>query len=119
MGELLWREAERRGMHKKESVRESVDSRLESRLVQTMRREASRTVQDVPEEELRAYYDAHKDQFQNKEFEEVKTRVKNRVMQQKNKDMEAEFIDGLKEKYRIEIIEENLLAKTEPEEGEE
>ncbi len=119
MAELLWREARRRGIHKQESVQESVNSRVETRLVQTMRRESSEMVQDVPEEELRAYYDEHKDQYPNREFEEAKSRIRMRLTQEKRKNAEAEFINGLKEKYQIEIIEENLLAKAEPEEGEE
>jgi mannitol-1-phosphate/altronate dehydrogenase len=118
MGELLWKEARRRGIDKKESVEEAVESRLESRLVRTMRRQASEMVQDVPEEELQAHYDANNERFENKTFEEAKARIRMRLLQEMKRNAEAEFISGLKEKYSIEINEENLLATTEPEEGE-
>ncbi len=119
-GELLWREAKRRGVHKEKKVEDEVAERVETRLVRTMRREASQTDSKPTDDELLEYYEAYKNQYKDKEFEEVKGRIQMRLVQEQRKQKEKEFIRDLETKYSPEIYEENLLSgKEEPAESEE
>jgi parvulin-like peptidyl-prolyl isomerase len=119
--ELLWQEAKRRGVHKSDAVEDAVDSRKDAWLVTELRREASQIATQPTDDELQDYYDTHKEErFKDKAFEEVKDRVRVMLGTELKQQKTQEFVDGLKQKYEIEIYEENLVVakETEEEEGE-
>lgn len=119
--ELLWQEAKRRGVHKSDTVEDAVNSRKDAWLVTELRQEASQVATQPTDDELREFYDTHREErFKDKEFEEVKDRVRVMLGTELKKQKTQEFTDGLKEKYEIEIYEENLVVakETKEEEGE-
>jgi hypothetical protein len=60
--ELLAQEARRRGLDKSEETQERVRQILRDQLVDDLRKSAP-AANDIPDAELHAYYDAHKDEF--------------------------------------------------------
>lgn len=116
LNELLWSEARRRGMHKGKEVREKVKEGSDMNLIRLMKREASQTDSQPTEQELLDYYNFYKDRYKDKEFEQVKGRIRLRLIRERSQQQERNFLNELKEKYSIEIYEENLLSKEEAEE---
>jgi parvulin-like peptidyl-prolyl isomerase len=68
--ELLAQEARRRGLDKSEETQERVRQILRDQLLQDVRKSAP-SAKDVPEADLHAYYDAHKDEFAEPERRRV------------------------------------------------
>lgn len=68
--ELLSQEARRRGLDKRPETQERLRQVLRDELLDEMKK-AGPAANDVPEPELRAYYDAHKDEFAEPERRRV------------------------------------------------
>jgi len=68
--ELLAQEARRRGLDKSEETQERVRQILRDQLLEDMRKSAP-AANDVPDADLHAYYDAHKDEFAEPERRRV------------------------------------------------
>jgi len=68
--ELLAQEARRRGLDKTEETQERVRQILRDQLLEELRKSAP-AANDIPEAELHAYYDAHKDDFAEPERRRV------------------------------------------------
>jgi peptidyl-prolyl cis-trans isomerase C len=68
--ELLAQEARRRGLDKNEETQERVRQILRDQLLEDLRKSAP-AANDIPEAELHAYYDAHKDDFAEPERRRV------------------------------------------------
>lgn len=68
--ELLAQEARRRGLDKAEETQERVRQILRDQVLDELRKGAP-AANDIPETELRAYYDAHKDDFAEPERRRV------------------------------------------------
>ncbi len=68
--ELLAQEARRRGLDKAEETEERVRQILRDQLLDELRK-GSPAANDIPEADLRAYYDAHKDDFAEPERRRV------------------------------------------------
>ena len=68
--ELLAQEARRRGLDKNEETEERVRQILRDQLLEDLRKSAP-AANDIPEAELHAYFDAHKDEFAEPERRRV------------------------------------------------
>jgi parvulin-like peptidyl-prolyl isomerase len=68
--ELLAQEAKRRGLDKSEETQERVRQILKDQLLDDLKKGAP-AANDIPEPELRAYYDSHKDEFTDPERRRV------------------------------------------------
>jgi hypothetical protein len=68
--ELLAQEARRRGLDKSDETQERVRQILKDQLLDDLKKGAP-AANDIPEPELRAYYDAHKDEFTDPERRRV------------------------------------------------
>jgi len=80
--ELLAQEARRRGLDKSEETQERVRQILRDQLLEELRKSAP-AANDIPEAELRAYYDAHKDDFAEPERRRVSAIVLEKAAQAK------------------------------------
>lgn len=113
--ELLWEEARNRGFHKNKEVEEAVKNSEERELVGRLRQEVLSDIPKPTDDELLQYYETHKNEYKDKEFEKVKNIITMRITGERRREKNREFIDELRKKYPIEIYEENLLVKSEPE----
>ncbi|CAN5621972.1 peptidylprolyl isomerase [soil metagenome] len=72
----------------------------------------------ITNDEMLNYYNSNKDQYsynennevKTKAFDDVKSEISNILQQNRFKDLEKEYIDGLKKKYPVKIYE-NVLEK--------
>jgi thioredoxin-like negative regulator of GroEL len=61
---------------------------------------------NISDSDLKLYYQAHKEDFKEKEFEEVKSQVEQRLMQEKQKEAFDKLVKRMMEAEKVEIFEE-------------
>ncbi|KPJ50464.1 hypothetical protein AMJ40_02910 [candidate division TA06 bacterium DG_26] len=111
IGELLWLEAKRRGLHRAEEVEQSVSERTEMDLAGRVKQEIVQNIEQPTEEEMLKFYDSNKDKFEDQDFEKAKRSIRVQLLTERRREMQEKMIEELKQKHHIEIYEENLLAK--------
>ncbi len=109
IGHLMYADAVARGLLEDEQFKYIYDRMR----IQKLEREAlKRLVNDqikLTDEELKAYYDQHKQEWNNQEFEKVKRFVRNRLMAQRAKEYKDELTDKLRKEYDV-VYNEALIA---------
>ncbi len=113
--ELLYREAEKRGLEKRKETQEDLAQLMNSILFQKLYREEVLFRLSVTDEEVASYYEEHKKDYPNKTLEDVKASIRNRLRSEKRRRRLEEYTDRLKAKYKVEV-NRTLLSQIEPEE---
>ncbi len=96
--ELLYQEAEKKGFAKglnTKDAEEKKDAAIE-KLIESIIEKI-----DIPEKEMKDFYNAHKSEVMGVEFEQVKPTIKNYLVQQKEGEVIDRYIEELKNRATI------------------
>lgn len=103
---ILLREAERHGLDRDEAFLKSVETFWQQSLlalvIKRQLREMSVTV-DVAEEEIKKYYEEHKESFEGKTYEQKRERIKYKLMRDKQQRTLEAWINKLRNNADIKV----------------
>ncbi len=109
IGHLMYADAVARGLLDDEQFK-YIYNRMR---IQKLEREAlKRLVNDqikLTDDELKAYYEQHKQQWNNQDFEKVKRFVRNRLMAQRTKEYKDKLAEELRKEYDV-VYNEALIT---------
>ena len=106
--DLLYLDALERGLDNDPAYQQKLAYKTSSLIQQECQRKLVFTKVSVSEQELKDYYNLHKSTFGKRPFEEVRTFVRNELHNQKQKELMAEVVAELKDRFNIKYNEQIL-----------
>lgn len=100
--ELLAQEAERRGLDRDPEVLHRVKRALADKLLEQLRRDLVKPGA-ISDANALAYYGAHRDDYRQSTFEQVKQHIKNTLLEQQRTAAIKRYVDKLRRKATIEV----------------
>jgi len=107
-GELLYGSARRKGYDKDTEVLKGLDDVKKQLLIQRVLEDEIYSKIEVSDSEAELYYRAHKDEFENKPFGEVKELAKLKLQQERSQEEFNKLIARLMEAEKVQIFEDQL-----------
>jgi peptidyl-prolyl cis-trans isomerase C len=111
--DLMYEDGLKRGLEKLPKVAKQLAERHEDLLYQALYNQEVAAKVNITDEEIRAYYDANRQQFVEPDFEKVKASIRDRLTRERTVGMQQEYIAGLRAKAKI-TIDEKLLKSVRP-----
>ncbi|MEW6096081.1 MAG: hypothetical protein AB1567_06110 [bacterium] len=104
--ELMYDTAKRRGYDKDKEIIEQTFQLKKNLMVQKLLIEEMKDKINISDSDLKLYYQAHKEDFKEKEFEEVKSQVEEKLTQEKQKEVFDKLVKRMMEAEKVVIFEE-------------
>jgi tetratricopeptide (TPR) repeat protein len=104
--ELMYDTARRRGYDKDKEIIEQTFQIKKNLMIQKLVKEEIEDKINISDSDLKLYYQAHKEDFKEKDFEEVKSQVKQRLMQERQKEAFDKLVKRMMEAEKVVIFEE-------------
>ncbi len=116
--ELLFQEAKRKKIDRLERVRQKLQDKEKDILVEAFTKEEILKRIEVPMNEVRSYYEEHKEEFilfgtvppQKENFDDVKERIKDLLAKSKEVEAFGNHLKGLRKRAKIRVNEELLQS---------
>ena len=106
--ELLYHTALRRGLDKDKEVEEGMmQVRKQMMINQLLSQEIPQDI-SISENDVKLYYDAHKDEFKDKKPEEVRSRIETELKKMKQQEAYSQLVSKMMEAEKVKIYDDQL-----------
>lgn len=109
--EIYVYEGYQRGNDKDEDVRKLLTEQIENSIQRAIYQEEVVNRCNPTEEEVKKYYEENKRKYRQQPFNKVRNQVRNEMVRENRLQMEKEWLDNLKKKYKV-VIHGNRLRET-------
>lgn len=105
--EMMYETAMRKGYDKNKEIIENVAEMKKALIVQKLLEEEMKNIK-IEEDDIKLYYNANKDKYKNKSFEEVKQQVEFELRQEKEKKVYEKLMKQMLEVQEVKIFDDIL-----------
>jgi tetratricopeptide (TPR) repeat protein len=106
--ELLYHTALRRGLDKDKDVREGVSQFEKQMMINRLLSEEIPQDLEISQNDIKLYYDAHQDEFEDKELGEVRSRIETELRKMKQEEAYNKLISRMLEAEQVKIFDDRF-----------
>jgi tetratricopeptide (TPR) repeat protein len=106
--ELLYHTALRRGLDKDKDVREGILQFEKQVMINRLLSEEIPQDVEISENEIKLYYDAHKDEFKDKKLDEVRSQIETELRKMKQEEAYNKLISRMLEAEQVKIFDDRF-----------
>jgi tetratricopeptide (TPR) repeat protein len=106
--ELLYHTALRRGLDKDKDVREGVSQFEKQMMINRLLSEEIPQDVEIGENDIKLYFDAHKDEFEDKRLDEVRSQIETELKKMKQEEAYNKLISRMLEAEQVKIFDDRF-----------
>jgi len=106
--ELLYHTALRRGLDKDKDVEEGIFQFRKQMMINRLLSEEIPQDIEISESEIKLYYDAHKEQFKDKNLNEVRSQIESELKKMKQDEAYNKLIKGMMQAEKVKIFDDQF-----------
>jgi tetratricopeptide (TPR) repeat protein len=106
--ELLYHTALRRGLDKDKDVREGILQFEKQVMINRLLSEEIPQDVEISENDIKLYYDAHKDEFEDKKLDEVRSQIETELRKMKQEEVYNKLISRMLEAEQVKIFDDQF-----------
>jgi tetratricopeptide (TPR) repeat protein len=106
--ELFYDAALRKGYDQDKDVMEGAFQMKKQLMINKLLKEEIPTDIQIPESEIKLYYDAHKEDFEDKKMDQVKTQIETELLHQRQQEAYRRLVSQMMEAEKVKIYEDQF-----------